>query len=145
MKFSKKCWLTFMRHLILFAVGGLTYVSIEFIYRGYTHWSMLILGGLCFTAVGEINEFLPWDTPLWIQMLISSIIITALEFICGCVVNIWLGLNVWDYSNLPFNIMGQVCLPFSIMWFFLSAVGIIFDDYFRWSYYGEEKPRYKLF
>ena len=135
--------LTFLRFFILFVVGGLVYASIEIIYRGYTHWTMMILGGLCFTSIGEINEFLSWDTPLLLQMAISSGIVTALEFISGCVLNLWLHLGIWDYSNLPFNILGQVSLPFTIIWFFLSLVAIVYDDYFRYIYFSEEQPRYK--
>lgn len=136
--------MTFLRFFVLFVVGGLIYASIEIIYRGYTHWTMVILGGLCFTSIGEINEFLSWDTPLLLQMLISSVIVTALEFICGCVLNLWLHLNIWDYSNLPFNVLGQICLPFTVVWYFLSLLAIVYDDYFRYVYFKEEKPRYKL-
>jgi len=39
-------------------------------------------------------------------------------------VNIVLGWEVWDYSQLPLNIMGQVCLLYSGMWFFISMPAI---------------------
>ena len=78
-------------------------------------------------------------------MFIGSTIITVLEFITGCIVNLWLGWNVWDYSNLPLNLLGQICLPFSILWYFISAIGIIIDDYIRYICFDEERPRYKLF
>ena len=55
--------------------------------------------------------------------------ITLYEFIAGTILNIVLGLNVWDYSNLPLNILGQICLPFSIIWYFLSIIGICLDDF----------------
>ena len=106
---------------------------------------MFILGGVCFVCLGLINEILSWDTPLVIQMLIGCIIITSLEFVIGVIVNLLLNLNVWDYSDLPFNLFGQICLQFSILWYFLSAVGIILDDYMRYWIFHEEKPRYKLF
>ena len=53
-----------------------------------------------------------------------------------------LGLNIWDYSNMPLNLWGQICLPFSCLWFFLSAVAIILDDELRYNIFGEEKPHY---
>jgi uncharacterized membrane protein len=133
------------KYLFLFCIGGLLYMSIEILYRGYTHWSMGILGGISFVSIGLINEILSWDTPLAIQALIGSIMITLYEFITGVILNIWLGLGIWDYSNLPFNILGQICLPFSIIWYFLSIVGICLDDFLRWKFFGEEKPRYKIF
>ena len=61
--------------------------------------------------------------------MIGGVLVTALEFITGLIVNVWLGLNVWDYSNLPLNLMGQICLPFFFAWVGLSVVAIILDDY----------------
>ncbi len=132
------------KYITLFFVGGSVYGLIETIGRGYTHWTMGILGGICFIALGLINEIIPWEMPLWRQMLIGSAIITVLEFLTGCVVNLWLGWGVWDYSGLPLNLLGQICLPFSVLWFFISVVGIILDDLLRYRFFGGEKPRYRL-
>ena len=133
------------KYLFLGIIGSIIYMSLEILWRGYTHWTMGVLGGICFICLGLINEILSWETPLTLQMLIGSIIITILEFITGCIVNLWLGWNVWDYSNLPLNLLGQICLPFSILWYFISAIGIVIDDYIRYIYFDEEYPRYKLF
>lgn len=135
----------FLKYLFLGFVGGFTYYNIEIIYRGYSHISMFILASFLFIAIGLINEFLSWDTPLFIQSIIGAIIVTVLEFITGCIVNLWLGLNVWDYSSEPLNVMGQICLPFTLIWIFLSCIAIILDDYLRYYIFNEEKPRYKLF
>jgi uncharacterized membrane protein len=136
----KQVW----KYLNLFMIGGGVYLLIELLYRGYTHWTMYMLGGICFISLGLLNEFLSWETPLWLQVLIGSIIVTILEFIAGCILNLWLGLNVWDYSDLPFNILGQICPQFTFLWLFISSYGIILDDFSRYGM-GEEKPRYKLF
>ena len=133
-----------LKYLFLFLLGGALYCVIEILCRGYTHPSMYILGGICFIVCGLFNEIFEWDTPLLLQMFLSSIAITILEFITGIVVNLVLNLHVWDYSNLPFNILGQICLPFCFIWFFLSLVGIVLDDYIRYYFFDEEKPRYKL-
>ena len=127
----------------LFFVGATIYVIIEQLYRGYSHWTMFLLGGICFIALGLINEVIPWDMPLLLQMFIGGVIITVLEFITGCVVNLWLGWNVWDYSELPFNLWGQISLFSSIVWVGLSLVGIVLDDFIRWKWFGEEKPHYR--
>lgn len=134
-----------LKNLFLFAVGGLVYISLEILFRGYSHWSMYLLGGICFLALGYINRFLSWETPLTLQMLIGGIIITVLEFITGLIVNVHFGWNVWDYSRIPFNLFGQICLRASIRWYFLSVVGIVLDDYLRYWLFGEDKPRYKIF
>lgn len=133
------------KHLILGTIGGLIYVLLELIWRGYSHWTMFLLGGTCFVLLGLINEILDWDAPLTLQMLIGCTVITVLEFITGCVVNLWLGWNVWDYSDLKFNILGQISLFSSIGWYFISLVGITLDDWLRYRLFGEKKPRYKLF
>lgn len=135
----------FLKYLFLGFIGGFTYYNIEIIYRGYSHISMFILASFLFIVIGLINEFLSWDTPLFIQSIIGAIIVTVLEFITGCIVNLWLGLNVWDYSSEPLNVMGQICLPFTLIWIFLSCIAIILDDYLRYYIFNEEKPRYKLF
>lgn len=133
-----------LRPLILFVIGGLIYILIELVARGRTHWTMFIVGGVAFFLVGCINEK-ERKMPLIRQMLIGSIVITVLEFLCGCIVNLWLGWNVWDYSNMPLNLLGQICLPFTVLWFFLSVVGIILDDYIRHLLWNEAIPKYKLF
>lgn len=129
---------------ILALIGGITYVLIELAWRGYSHISMFILGAFCFVLLGGINEFLPWELGFVWQMLIGAGIVTILELIVGIVVNVWLGLEVWDYSNLPFNFMGQICLLFSFAWTLLSGVAIVVDDYLRYWLFGEEKPHYKI-
>ena len=130
------------KYEFLFFVGATIYVIIENLYRGYSHWTMFLLGGICFIALGLINEVIPWDMPLLLQMFIGGVIITVLEFITGCVVNLWLGWNVWDYSELPFNLWGQISLFSSIVWVGLSLVGIVLDDFIRWKFFDEEKPHY---
>lgn len=131
-----------LKQIILFDVGGLLYVLFELIWRGYSHWTMFLVGGICFVLIGIINEVIPWKMPLVHQMTIGAAIITTVEFISGCIINLWFGQNVWDYSGMPFNILGQVCLPFSFLWFLISAIGIVLDDYLRYWWFGEERPHY---
>ena len=131
------------KYLILGIIGGITYVIIELFYRGHSHWSMFAVSAVSFILIGLINEFISWDMELWKQMLIGSGIVTILEFISGYILNIKLGWHIWDYNNVPFNILGQICLPFSIVWFFISLIAIVADDYLRYWLFNEEKPHYK--
>lgn len=139
----KKIIKLIIKYVVLFVTGGLVYMSLEILWRGYTHWTMGVLGGICFICLGLINELLSWETPLVLQMLIGGAIITVLELVTGCIVNLWLGWNVWDYSDLPYNFLGQISLFSSIGWIGLSLVGIVLDDYLRYWLFHEEKPRYK--
>ena len=131
-----------IKYLILGWVGGAVYVIMEMTFRGRSHWTMFILGAICFILLGFINEILPWSTPIEIQAVMGSCIITTCEFITGCIVNLWLGWNIWDYSNMPLNLLGQICLPFSLLWILISILGIVVDDYIRYLWFNEEKPHY---
>lgn len=133
-----------LKNTALFFVGGVIYYLIEIAWRGYSHWTMYLLGGFCFLCIGLINEFFTWKIKIWKQALYGTALITVLEFFSGCIINIWLGWNVWDYSNVPFNILGQICFPYIILWFPLTIVGIVLDDYLRYWLFNEEKPRYFL-
>lgn len=132
------------KHTVLFLIGGLIYLAIELLWRGYSHPSMFILGGICFVFVGLINQVLPRNTGILWQSLIGATFITAAEFITGLIVNVWLGLHVWDYSSLPLNLMGQVSLLYFFLWIALSAAAIWLDDHMRKWLFGEKPPPYKL-
>ena len=133
-----------LKYVFLLSVGGLSYCLIEYIFRGKSHWSMFFVGGAAFVICGLLNEVFPWEFPLIYQMIICSIIITVMELSSGIVLNICLGLNVWDYSDMPGNYLGQICPAFTVLWFFLGGVAVVLDDYIRYWFLGEERPRYKI-
>lgn len=132
------------KYIFLWFIGGLIYIGIELAYRGYSHWTMFVLGGICFVTLGLINQVIPWEVPLYQQILIGDVIVTALEFITGCIVNIWLGWGIWDYSHLPGNVMGQICPLFCVIWLPVCLAGILLDDWLRYWLFGEDRPHYKI-
>ncbi|MDE7323156.1 MAG: putative ABC transporter permease [Lachnospiraceae bacterium] len=136
-----------MRRLIkpsvLFAIGGLLYILIELLWRGRTHWTMFFVGGFCFLTIGLVNEIFTWDMPLIQQQAISAVMITIVELLAGLLINC--NYAIWDYRSMPLNIMGQICLPYTILWFILSLPAIILDDYLRYWIFGEDKPHYTFF
>ena len=133
-----------LKYILLFFIGGFAYCSVEILFRGFSHISMLIAGGICFILIGLINEIFPAQISLISQMVLSSIIITLVELDAGLIVNVWLKLNVWDYSNQAYNFMGQICLLYSNIWFLLSLPAILMDDYLKYYLLGEERPHYKI-
>lgn len=133
------------KYMILFAIGGMAYFLLEVLVRGYSHYSMFLCGGACFLCCGLLNENMKIKMSFISQMVLSALIITALEFITGLIVNIWLKMDIWDYSQLPYNFMGQICLLYSIFWFLVSSVAIVLDDFLRYKIFNEEKPHYKIF
>ena len=134
-----------LKHAVLALCGGCVYFLIEMAWRGHSHWTMAVLGGVCFVLIGEINEFIPWNMPLVLQGAIGSGTVTLLELVSGIILSLWLGLGIWDYSNMPFNFLGQICLPFSLLWVALSVVAVILDDWLRYWLFGEDRPTYTLF
>ena len=107
-------------------------------------WTMFLLAIILAIPLERFGAELPWKMSLLLQAFICSIAITIVEFIAGCVFNLWLNLHIWDYSNLPGNLLGQVCPQFMVLWFILSIVGIVMLDWMRYSVEGGERPRYQL-
>ena len=132
----------YLKDLILMSLGGLLYIGLELLWRGHTHWTMFVLGGICFFLIGCVNEVIPWCVPLWKQAVIGAGIITSLEFLTGLVVNRLLGWNVWDYSGTPLNVLGQICVPYMLLWIPVAVAAIVTDDYLRYWMFGEERPHY---
>lgn len=135
----------FYKYLLFFLLGGAVYFTIELLWRGYSHYTMFILGGICFILIGLVNEYFSWDMYIELQTLIGTVIVLILEFVFGCVINLWWGWNVWDYSNMPLNLLGQICLPFALIWIPVVLFAIYMDDRVRHDAFAEEKPRYRSF
>lgn len=104
----------------LFALGGTAYALIEIICRRRTHWSMFMAGGICFLSLFKIfKRFDKMRLP--IKCVVGSTVITSVEFVAGCIVNLKLKLNVWDYKNCRHNVMGQICPFYSVLWALLTV------------------------
>ena len=110
-----------MEYLIVYAAGGLLYALLEIVWRGWTHWSMVLCGGLCFSLMYLISGS---GLRLWRKWILSAAAICTVEFLTGCLVNLRLGCRVWDYSSVPFNLLGQICPGFTLLWLVLSIPGV---------------------
>ncbi len=108
-------------------LGGCIYYLLEITARGYSHWSMFFLGGLCFYGCGVVHSRLGNSVPIWCKMVWCMIIITVLEFFTGVIVNVILGWDIWDYSTMPFNVLGQICVPFMLLWYGVSYLAIVIN------------------
>ena len=125
-----------VQNIVLVLCGGALYVTVELCYRGRSHGSMFLLGGVCFWLIGLMDEIWP-GAPLGVQMALGAWGILCGEFLTGLVVNRVLGLGVWDYSNQPHNLMGQICLPFAAGWAVLAGAAVILDDVLRLALFGK--------
>ena len=98
---------------VLFYLGGMIYCALELLWRGWSHGSMFLLGGLCFLLIGRLTRTEP-KLPTPLRLLLAALVVTALELGCGLLVN--RQYQVWDYRHLPLNFHGQICLPFTALW-----------------------------
>lgn len=126
----------------MFYLGGMFYTAVELLWRGWTHGSMFLLGAVCFYLVGNLDRQ-QRDMPILLQMVLGAMIVTVLEFFTGMIVNRMLMLHVWDYSHLPFNLFGQICLNFTLLWFPLCGIAILFDDWLRHVLFKKPFPEYR--
>ena len=134
----------FQVYLIMFLTGGFLYCGIEILYRGYSHISMLLAGGLCFMLVGAVENLLGDGASLIGQMIICGLMITGVEFVVGMIVNRQMHLNVWDYSGQQYNLKGQICLLYTNLWILLSCPVIVLHDYMEYILLGSQLPNYKI-
>ena len=136
--------------MLLWTWGGTVYFLLEVAYKTATghperiSWTMLALAVILCIPVERCGYQLPWETPLWLQAAVCAALVTLVEFCAGCVLNLWLGLDIWDYSDIPFNLLGQICLPFSLVWWVLCFLVIVVLDWIRYAVIGGDKPTYSI-
>ncbi len=121
----------------VFVIGSVGYALVELLWRGRTHWTMMLTGGTCLAFI-YLTERRYGDAPRWKRCLVGTQVITLFELAVGFLVNVLLGWAVWDYSRLPFNLFGQICPRYCALWFLLCLpvtclctwLGRIFDGIF---------------
>ena len=102
--------------LTLFLCGGVLYVTIELLWRGWSHYSMFLAGGIGFLLLGRLTKD---HLPPWAEVLIGAGIITMIELAAGLLFN--REYTVWDYRGAPLNLWGQICLSFTLLWMSVSG------------------------
>lgn len=141
----------FLLSMLMWTWGGTLYFFMEVVYKTLTgnpdhiSWTMIIVAFILCIPLERFGDELPWEMPMILQTIICAVAITITELISGLILNVWLGLHVWDYSELPFNFMGQICLQFSLLWVVLSFLGIKAFDWIRYTIVGGIRPQYKMF
>jgi uncharacterized membrane protein len=113
--------MNFLRKCALFMLGGVGYVSMELVWRGWSHISMFFAGGICFLLLGRFAGVK--KLPMMVRGLLGAGIITAVELITGLIFN--RSYQVWDYRDVPMNFLGQICLPFTLLWVPISLGAMV--------------------
>jgi len=109
----------------LFCIGGASYVALELLWRGNSHYSMFLAGGTCFLLLGKLNRTEP-RLPLSVRALFASLVITSVELLAGLLFN--RNYTVWDYRGMPLNFYGQICLPYILLWIPLGVFAMFFYE-----------------
>ena len=131
--------------LTLFLVGYCTYLAIEVTYKNISYPLMGVVGGISLLLFDQINNRLSWELDLLLQGCIGSAIVTGFEFIIGEGLKILNQPPMWDYSNMPLNYDGVICLPFSIIWVFVTILGVfVADAYNYYLFHDEPRPHYSI-
>lgn len=151
--------------VVYFFVTGFVYLVVENVFRAITfdihnyaiqvpYWTlmttsslwMVFVGGLALVLIGILNQngWVNTHLNIFTQSVCSGVIITVIEFISGLILNVWLRLDIWDYSNVPLNLMGQVCLPFFFIWVVMSPLAMWIDDVLYHYLRRDETAPYSL-
>lgn len=99
------------KQAVLFYLGGMSYMGLEVLWRGWSHGAMFVLGGLCFLVLGHIAGRI---RSRLLAALAGAGAVTAMELACGLLVN--RRFQIWDYRQMPLNYRGQICLPYVVLW-----------------------------
>lgn len=133
-------WNKVIMQIVIFGFFGATYYGLELLYDGTSHWGMFVCAGLTGNAASYIISHYKHINMIKKAIIITSVIL-ILELISGYILNIYFNLNVWDYSLLPFNLYGQICLYFGLIWFFVfSPIIFWLVPMIKWVMFGEKKP-----
>jgi hypothetical protein len=149
-----------MKNLTIGLLMGLLYMSLEVFFRwihgdmlgwngiswasmaGWTSIWMLPIGGACGVCVGYLNE---WRWSRWMRVtgaaLIGVAIILTIELLVGLVLNTWLNLHVWDYSDKWGNWLGLICVENSIAYFLMCPFIFWLDDVIKHYLYAVKQPQ----
>ncbi len=131
----------FFNEFIMFSLGGWVYESIYCTIQK-KHWQNrgFLFGPVCpiygFGAMmirlfAVCLSLLPAkvstkDVPLWALFLGFMVISAVLEYITSWGMEKIFHARWWDYSNMPLNLNGRICLPASLLFGFAGTIGWVY-------------------
>ena len=145
MKILKNLLSRLLQVAFIFALSGTIYVCMEMLFRGYSHWSMWVLAGICGVIIALVNNgiFLSSKTPFELQVAFCSACCVAGEYIAGLIVN--QDFQVWDYREMIGTFAGgQLNVFFIMAWIIICIFGIPFLDWIEWKLLNGRKPVYEF-
>ena len=109
------------KQTVLFYLGGCAYMGLELLWRGRSHGSMFVAGGLCFLLIGQLNYVRP-RLKLPLRAVVGAGIVTMVELAIGLLCN--RNFEVWDYRDQAGNFLGQICPVFTALWIPVSLMAL---------------------
>ena len=105
-------------------VGFAAFKTHHFVNRGFLNGPICPIYGVGVTAV--ITVLTPYKSDIIVLYILSVVLVTILEGLTGWAMDKIFHNKWWDYSDMPLNIGGYVCLLFSIVWGFACLFIIYF-------------------
>lgn len=102
----------------LFLLGGGAYAALELAWRGTTHWTMFLTGGVCLCLLQALADR---PLPLGLAAAVGAAGVSGLELAVGAVCRRVLHTAVWDYADEWGNLAGLVCPKYTAYWFLLCG------------------------
>ena len=127
-----------IKYLSLFFIMGMIYFTLEGVWRSNANIIMLLIGGICSVLIGLLNEYPQYyKLKIYQQTLIGTFIVLIVEFVSGMFFNVFLEMNLWNYSDTWGNLYRQICIPYTILWMLIVPFCIFVDDWIRFKLYNE--------
>ncbi len=86
----------------------------KFVNRGFLNGPLCPIYGFGMLIV--LYFLKPINNNILLLFVFSALLTTILEWITGFILEKIFSIKWWDYSEMPFNLNGYVCLKFSLMW-----------------------------
>lgn len=107
-----------LERILLFCLGGGGYLGVELAWRGTTHWTMFLAGGISLCLLQALARR---PLPLGAAAGLGAAGVSAVELAVGALCREILHLRVWDYSREWGNLAGLICPRYTFYWFVLCG------------------------
>jgi len=107
----------------------------QFVNRGFLNGPLCPIYGVGIVAVVMITS--PFEKKMVLLYIVSAMVVTLIELVTGFLMDKLFHHKWWDYKDLPLNIGGYVCLPFSLIWgfaclFVIKIMHPVFVHFVNW-------------
>ncbi|HPL91825.1 MAG TPA: putative ABC transporter permease, partial [Treponemataceae bacterium] len=118
-------FLFFMAYSVIGWITEVVYCSVQerrLVNRGFLHGPLCPVYG--FGALLVVFLLEPFSGSVLVLFLVGMALTTALEYITAWLLETAFSTRWWDYSDLPFNFRGRVCLLNSVLFGLMSLIGV---------------------